>query len=164
MSDPEQRYFRPDEAAAFLGIKLAAIRLLPDLPQCRVTDRLIRYDLEDLRAYRPKLPLPKTADGLAIIIRNRVAEHETTGFIYFMRCLELVKIGYSAKPPSRHEALQAVIPFELELLGAMPGSVAAERDLHKTFARIKYERLTEWFYHSPVLLDAIRFATEARDV
>jgi hypothetical protein len=163
MSEISQRYFRPDEAAAYLGIAPAAVRALPDLWQCRLTDRLIRYDLEDLKAYRYKLPLPKNADGLADLIRTRVAEHETVGFIYFMRCREIVKIGYSAEPPSRHAALQAVIPFELELLGSMPGSVAAERDLHKTFSSIKYERHTEWFYHSPELLAAIGAATEACD-
>lgn len=161
--DVPQRYFLPEEAATYLKIDLKVMRGLPDLWQCRISDRIIRYDLEDLKAYRYKLPLPKSVDGLADLIRTRVAEHEAVGFIYFMRCREIVKIGYSAEPPSRHAALQAVIPFELELLGSMPGSVAAERELHRTFSSIKYERHAEWFYRSPELLAAIGVATEACD-
>lgn len=150
-----RRYLKPDEAAAYLGVEPEAVRLLPDLAQCRPTPRLILYDIQDLKAYRNRIPIPQDAGALAKLITGRISEHPTTGLIYFMQCREIVKIGYSAEPPSRHAQLQAVIPFELLLLGSVPGSVAAERNLHAALDSVRYRGLAEWFYHSPALLEAI---------
>jgi hypothetical protein len=72
-----------------------------------------------------------------------------------MRCRELVKIGYSIDPPNRHRQLQAFIPFDLDLIGYLPGSILAERALHAVFASIKAGAIDEWFRHSPALLEAI---------
>ena len=160
MGDILSRYLPPREAADFLGVEPRAIRQLPDLPYARLGPRTVRYDVVDLAEYRRRLPLPTGADGLAMLIRKRISEHAQTGHIYFIQCRELVKIGFSMDPPRRRVGLQAVIPFELVLLGAVAGSVPAERELHAAFASIKSPLLTEWFYHSPALLDAIQIVAK----
>jgi hypothetical protein len=164
MGEIQQRYFNSALAARYMGVTPRELLALPDLLQCRPLPRKILWDMKDLQAYKPKLPLPKTSEKLATLILARIAEYPAAGFIYFVVCRELVKVGFSGEPPARVAALQAVIPFELQLLGAVRGSIPAERGLHAAFSSIKSSVGHEWFYHSPALLDAIKTVTERGNI
>lgn len=160
----QQRYLNAERAAQYMGITERELRALPGLLQCRPLKRRILWDIKDLKEYRPNLPLPSLTDGLVALIDRRLAEHPRTGFVYFIRCRELVKIGFSMKPMERLNDLQAVIPFELTMLGYVCGSVPGEWALHETFTSLKSSMGNEWFYHSPALLSAIRIVTERANV
>jgi DNA-binding transcriptional regulator YdaS (Cro superfamily) len=73
-----------------------------------------------------------------------------TGFVYFLRCGDFVKIGYSATPDIRIRALRTGCPYPVELIGIHPGSLADEKYLHRRFSPVHHER--EWFR----LVDEIR--------
>ena len=64
--------------------------------------------------------------------------------IYFIGGAELVKIGFTAGDPRKRCAqLQVGSPHPLALLGAIPGTRATERRLHRRFAKYRVSR--EWF-------------------
>lgn len=63
--------------------------------------------------------------------------------IYFIGTKKVVKIGYSANPLERLQALQTGYPFELKLMALIPGSYQTECELHKLFDRLRLEG--EWF-------------------
>ena len=104
------------------------------------------------------------AESVAAAMRRQIAEHPVDGFIYFIQCQEIVKIGYSRAPAVRWKKLQAVIPFELLLLGTVPGCVPSEKALHRYLAPIKYPVFDEWFNMSETLMAAIRLVTESSEV
>lgn len=60
-----------------------------------------------------------------------------TAFVYFMRRERLIKIGYSTDPVARATGLNA------ELLAAVPGDWALEKQMHSQFAHLR--RTGEWF-------------------
>lgn len=66
-----------------------------------------------------------------------------TGFVYFLRCGDFVKIGYSENPKRRLLHLQTATPYDFELIGAHKGSREQEQYLHKTFAHLRHRH--EWF-------------------
>lgn len=71
------------------------------------------------------------------------------GFIYFIRCGEFVKIGFSKKPKVRLRALAIASPFELVTLATHAGSQEDERALHKWLAPHRHRG--EWFrWHADV--------------
>jgi hypothetical protein len=161
----EPRYLTAPEAAVILGVTPWRLRRLPDLLYCRVTARTHRWDRKDLMRYLPVLRyrqrskprrLPTDTEEMATLIIKTLAAHPSDGFVYFMRCREIVKIGFSRQPADRRERLASIIPFELELIGSVPGSWQAEQDLHAAFAERRFGHLREWFTHCPVLLAAIQ--------
>lgn len=66
--------------------------------------------------------------------------------IYFIKCEDRVKIGFTNDLKSRLPCLQTGSPFPMEILFAMPGDVAKEKALHKQFS--KYHITGEWFQYS----------------
>jgi hypothetical protein len=66
-----------------------------------------------------------------------------TGFVYFLRCGDFVKIGFSADPQRRLRYLQTATPFDFELLGYHAGTKWHEQRLHKVFASLRHRH--EWF-------------------
>jgi hypothetical protein len=80
------------------------------------------------------------------------------GFVYFMSCRELVKIGYSKQPVARWTALRNEIPFELTLLGFIPASRDAECSLHRRFMTIR--KRNEWFAGSDDLREPMLLITK----
>lgn len=79
-----------------------------------------------------------------MIEENReVHNRRVQGRVYFIRAGQHVKIGYSAQPLDRLQALQTSHPDKLEILCTMPGSRETERDMHKRFA--KFHVRGEWF-------------------
>ena len=156
MAEITPRYVTATEAAAFLKMNLQTLRSLP-LKYCATAPNAIRYDMVDLREYRERMPIPNDHQQMADLIRKLAAEYPPTGAIYFIRCRELIKIGYSRAPKTRFQQFQEVIPFELTLLGTLPGSLEGERALHKAFAHRRVGNL-EWFRHTRGILKAIAIA------
>jgi hypothetical protein len=80
--------------------------------------------------------------------------------IYFILAgHKTVKIGYSADPNVRLKDLATGNPFELKLLGTMPGQFATEKELHRIFDRFRLQG--EWFRYDGQLrdcLDAFRWS------
>jgi DNA-binding transcriptional regulator YdaS (Cro superfamily) len=74
-----------------------------------------------------------------------------TGFVYFLRCGDFVKIGYSANPKRRLRYLQTATPFDFELLGVHPGAKWQEKQLHKIFASSRHRH--EWFRADQTILE-----------
>lgn len=101
------------------------------------------------------------ASAIATLIEDGIAGHPRDGgFVYFIRCQDIVKIGYSRDPSRRMRELQSVIPFELEMLGYLTASAKAERALHVSFHPVKHSLLEEWFNLSPDLRAAIEVLVE----
>lgn len=75
------------------------------------------------------------------------------GYVYFLQCRELVKIGYSLNPSARCAQIQDGIPFEVTPLGHLPASRKAERNLHWRF--MTRRECGEWFRISDDLKEAI---------
>lgn len=83
------------------------------------------------------------------------------GSIYFARCGEAVKIGFSARPAHRLRDLQIGSAEPVELIGWMPGSPAVERLLHHRFASLRIRG--EWFSAAPSLLRFVERVTPGHD-
>lgn len=66
-----------------------------------------------------------------------------TGFIYAIRCMDRVKIGFSTDPASRLVKIRADNAYECRLLGVVPGDTDYEAELHKRFS--EYHVRGEWF-------------------
>jgi len=75
-----------------------------------------------------------------------------TGHVYFLRCGDFVKIGYSATPDVRVRDLSNATPYQVELIGLHPGSKRHEFALHKYFSNLRHSDKREWF----ILTDGIR--------
>ena len=63
--------------------------------------------------------------------------------IYFIRCLDSVKIGYSKHPIVRLHALQTANPNKLEMIGYFAGNKFHEQKIHQDLE--KYRQSGEWF-------------------
>lgn len=75
--------------------------------------------------------------------------------IYFVRepATRTIKIGFAENPFRRFVALQTACPYELTLIGVIPGGRAGEAELHRRFK--KYRVRGEWFRDAPELLSAL---------
>lgn len=85
-----------------------------------------------------------------------------TGFVYFIRCEDRVKIGYSEDPTRRLTKINADAPFPCELLGWVAADDYPERELHERFADARLH--SEWFAAVPEILAFIEAASVAGPV
>lgn len=77
-------------------------------------------------------------------------------YIYFIKPVGMdgpIKIGCSDKPAKRLISLSAWSPFELELIGSVPGGFEEESRLHRRFSDLHTRK--EWFMSSPALRQTI---------
>lgn len=81
-----------------------------------------------------------------------------SGWVYFIRGGNFVKIGWSKKPDRRIEQLRTGCPFETKVVGRIPGTKKDESALHKAFAWAKARRKGEWFRAEPALLALVQWA------
>jgi hypothetical protein len=152
----DRRYLLEDEAADYLDVPINEVRRLPGLSRSEIGPRTIRYDILDLKEYRLRMPPPVDAVAMTRFIRGRVADHaQDDGHIYFLRCREAIKLGWSRQPIVRHRRFRSIIPFEVDLLGFIEGSKAAEQEIHKRLAPLRFGHLQEWFKATPALIGAI---------
>lgn len=80
------------------------------------------------------------------------AEDSRTGWVYFVRYRDRIKIGYSIDPRTRIQAH----PVD-EVLAIVPGERIDEKRMHTAFAHLRENG--EWFRAEPELLDYARTLT-----
>lgn len=70
------------------------------------------------------------------------------GYIYVIECEGLYKIGWARSSPRlRRKTLQIGSPFELTLIGVIPGERIDEAEWHRVFAHKRVRG--EWFKLTP---------------
>lgn len=86
-----------------------------------------------------------------------------TGYVYFIKPVGLpgpIKIGFSAVPLSRLDALAAWSPMKLEIIVTIPGTYALELNIQDCLARSRSHK--EWFFPTDEVLsvvEAVRLGT-----
>lgn len=101
----------------------------------------------ELREVRSRLgrSLPRNAAALIV--------GQAQGFVYFMRCGDWVKIGFSLEPMGRVAHLHTNQPHEISAVVIVRGTREDERRAH---AAVKSERLRgEWFNYTPAVANLI---------
>jgi len=73
------------------------------------------------------------------------------GFVYFIRCGDYVKIGFSKNPSCRLGQFNTSSPYKCELISSYPGTDSNERTLHG--ALDKYRIKGEWFLAHDYIID-----------
>lgn len=94
-----------------------------------------------------KAHLDKAIAWLDVLTNSRVVAYEQ---VYFISCEQFIKIGFSGSARKRMADLQASTPFELRLIGLIPGGEFVEGRLHNIFDDHRHRG--EWFRSSPALL------------
>jgi hypothetical protein len=113
----------------------------------------------------PKLPKPnKVLPDLAVAILAAAKTKDTyapmpnerprgPGFVYFIRCGEYVKVGFTKNPQERTKSLRSMTPYPTKMLKVIAGTMAGERAIHKVLA--EYHHHFEWFRLEDTLREAI---------
>jgi hypothetical protein len=129
---PAAEDFRPRTIRLWHGVGEPSSEILADIKQRAET---FTIDLKDwrLRSQRNRKSL---ADGHHRTLRKR-------GYIYVVRAVDRVKIGFSKDVKRRISELQTFFADELELLLATPGSIMIEHSLHVRFKEFAIKG--EWF-------------------
>ena len=77
-----------------------------------------------------------------------------TGFVYFLRCGDFVKVGFSLKPNLRLNALRTATPHGSELMALLPGTPEQEKLAHRALQSVHHVR--EWFRNGQEVADLIK--------
>jgi hypothetical protein len=77
----------------------------------------------------------------------------STGYIYFLRTEQGIKIGFSEDPGVRIGALKTGMASPIQGLVVMPGTMKMERELHRMFAI--HRKSGEWFREAPEITKAM---------
>ena len=94
------------------------------------------------------------------------ASHELTSdpryevSVYFIRCLDSVKIGYSKHPILRLQGLQTANPNKLEMLGYFAGDKYEEQEIHEDLK--KHRQSGEWFNYCEEVQEYIQKKLESK--
>jgi hypothetical protein len=132
-------------------------RILPKEIEGKEGLALVDVPAEELAAFTPKPPRPQPVlSPLAQSIRDAIRAHRGDGrFIYFVRCARFLKVGQTkGHPRYRVQTLWWGMPFDLELMKVLRGSLAAEAAVHKLLSA--YHHRHEWFRLEPDLEAAVR--------
>lgn len=95
-------------------------------------------------------------ESLQTILADRPRAYRVgeLGFVYVLKGVRYVKIGYSRQPEGRMRTLQDCVPFQLELLLSLPGTTQTETAIHNVLDR--YRSRGDWFHHNSYVSDGIR--------
>lgn len=77
-----------------------------------------------------------------------------SGYVYFLRCGDRVKIGHSVYPDARLAAVQSWCPYHLELVASIKGDKKLERNIQNCFA--DHHSHNEWFVLGTRLSDFLK--------
>jgi len=75
-------------------------------------------------------------------------------YVYFIKCEQFVKIGFSSNPRYRAHSFSTSNPFDCRLIGLMPGDRELERNLQIRFKAFKHR--DEWFRLTPEVAEQIK--------
>lgn len=132
---------RAEEAAAILGVSKRELLHLAAQGEIPGATRLTRQ-----WTFNPK--------KLEAFSRARKERRLDGGIVYFVRCDERVKIGYTRNIGSRLSQFRTSNGKPVELLLTIPGGREEERALHQKFARFRTQG--EWFRYVPEIRRVIR--------
>lgn len=122
--------------------------------------------LPDLQRRTPPFPSPDPTTGnfdLDAIDRWNGSKGAFTGYVYFVRCGDFIKIGFSSNPRERLNSIRAAMPLEVEFLLAFACKAKAEGNLHRKFAHLRHRN--EWFRAGADLLAYIEWLrTESQEI
>lgn len=90
--------------------------------------------------------------------RTRARLRRYSGFVYFIRGNNLIKIGFATNIDRRMRSLQCSSSERLTLMGFIPGSPLLEKQLHNRFDSLR--EWGEWFRAARRLLDFIEKNTQ----
>jgi hypothetical protein len=96
--------------------------------------------------------------GTSVNIGTRLTQprsHKVQSKVYFIACADFIKIGVSDNPRRRIAHLQSSSPFDLELLGDVPGDAEEEIRIQGKFA--KHHVRGEWFRKHSDIIDYIAY-------
>jgi hypothetical protein len=83
-------------------------------------------------------------------------ESDSKGKVYFIRCGDTVKIGFSKNPWARLNALKGVTPIEPVLIGSVAGTM---EDAKSTVLKLAASRVNrEWFALTPEVISHLESA------
>ena len=107
------------------------------------------------------------AEKLKKVIRSRDARRNRSGkgFIYFVQCLDYVKVGLTGgRVSDRLHTMQVNNPLELELFHVLETDQMGldEQQLHKLFK--PYRVRGEWFRLPQKCIDHIKTAVKPSDI
>ncbi len=91
----------------------------------------------------------------------RLARRRLVDMIYFVKCHEYVKIGYSFDPYTRISSMQTGSPYELEMIALMEGGEREEVILQIAFKHLRFR--AEWFRHTEELAKLTRRIQQETD-
>lgn len=85
------------------------------------------------------------AKGAMSSIENRMlhGKKSNAGFIYILRDVDRVKIGFSTAPRNRVAAIQNMSGRQLRVIACVPGTQTQEQQLHQRFSEFRLHG--EWF-------------------
>jgi hypothetical protein len=66
------------------------------------------------------------------------------GFVYFVRCLDRVKVGFAQFPHSRMASFAQFCPYPTQLIGQLSGTYLDERRVHDLLRA--HHSHGEWFH------------------
>lgn len=111
----------------------------------------LRYDIRHVVATKNdivklchfhNIPLPESINSGAY---KEVPAH----FIYFIRCMDRVKIGITSSLNNRLYAIRLSSAFPVDMIYSYEGDISEEKRLHKNFANLHVKG--EWFlYHDSI--------------
>lgn len=93
-------------------------------------------------------------EALQTLIHQKRTE-KYTGYVYFIEAVELgqISIGFSEEPEKRLSDLSRSSPYELRLIGKIPGDEEKQKEIHSMFEDIRFKR--EWFFATKKLREFI---------
>jgi len=111
-----------------------------------------------------RLPFGPGQEGFSALYQGIIAdkfpekapkqEPRPTGkYVYFLRCGDAVKIGYTTNPSGRLESLKTGLPTPIDAFVLVAGTEADERALHREFHQLRVHG--EWFRANGTLLNVI---------
>lgn len=93
---------------------------------------------------------------------DQAAESGMSGFIYFLRCNDFIKVGFSRYPKPRITRLACANPYPVAVAAVFPGTEADERQLHRLFAPHRVRG--EWFSSHPDIEETIKYGPAHFDI
>lgn len=128
----------------------------PQCPACESTKAHLTNDpLGRLRVVeKPELKYACRSCSANYMIRPDGAIVFIPSGVYFLRCVDFIKIGVTVDFPSRSSHYLTDNPYEIELIGFIPRGQGYSEDLegrlHRHFAALRHRG--EWFRAEPPLL------------
>ena len=154
-------FFAPQHLATLIGCSEAEASSRMRLVGCLAPDRdLLRAKPEEIGEYMD-------GGGLVRIASRFISREEwrpNSGapvpdrepLVYFIRCGDAVKIGYTKDIDRRLAHIRMLNPNRVEVLAMMAGAVQLERDLHTRFSAQRVHG--EWFRLDGELAELLEMA------